>query len=408
METLNKILKKDSVLKDLSKKEFKNYFSVGSNIDDLTKKLDREEREEIKKLIKNKKQFNKFINDKYDNNKKSKDIVFEKPFKSYNRGIQYETTAACQRFQADLADMTFLKKHKIPLRQYNWVLVIVDLFSTKVWYIAVTKKNKKIMARVLEKFFRDLKFTFNHNEHIWLQVDKGGEFYNSEVKKVMENNNITLYSTKGKAFIAEQRIFLLKRYFKDNLVKDKSSFLKKKKKRHINWWSVLPTIQNKVNRLKSSRLHETPENLWNSGKRNDKLLFNKNKTVTKALESEYSRNLKEKTNIKSNAEGLNMEVDENSTVLLKNTERDDENKINRFTKSTTNVDGEWSKSKYIVSNKLINTGQIGPPVLYQLRDNNGSLLEGLFTREDFYNTTKDDRIRTKRDKDIQIERYQND
>lgn len=410
MDAFDKIRRKDSLLRNLNRKEFKSYISVKNNIIELTKKLDKVTIKEIQTFLKDKKAFNRYVNNIYnnDNNKKEEEVIFEKPFKTYNRGIQYETTAPCQRFQADLADMSFLKKNKIPLRMYNWVLVVVDLFSTKVWYIAVTKKNKNIMARVLDNFFKDLKNTFNHNDHIWLHVDKGGEFYNTEVKKVMANNNITLYSTKGKAFIAEQRIFLLKRFFKDGLIRDKKSFLKKKNNRHNNWWSLLPQIQNKVNRLKNSRLNETPENLWNNAKRSNELLFKKNNIVTKSLKSEYNRNIKDKSSIKTNNPGLNLDVDTNDSVVLKNTERNDENKINKFTKNTTNVDGEWSKTKYIVSSKLINTGHIGPPVLYQLRDTAGKLLEGLFTREDFYNITNKDRLKTKNEKEIQIERYQNE
>lgn len=405
MELLDRLKKKkNNILNDLNEREFKKYLKDDNNLKDLTNG-DKEDYKQLKTFIADNKTFNAYIKEIYSVDKDDGRPIYDKKFQSYNRGIQYETTAPGQRFQADLADMTFLKKKKIPLRRYNFVLVICDMFSTKVWYIAVTKKNKDVMARSFERFFSDLRDKYNIKDHIWLHVDKGGEFYNSKVKEVLMNKNITLYSTKGKAFLAEQRIFLLKKYYRDKMITEKKDFLKKRNSRHENWWTLLERIQNKVNRLKSSRLRETPENLWNNGSRSDKNLFNKNKTVTKALKKEYTNNLIKKTQVKTNKPGINFNTEIDDSVNIKNIERSDENKNNRFTKQTTNTDGDWSKTKYIIANILKNNTNIGPPLLYQLKDESGEILEGLFTREDFYNNSNKDRITTKREKNILMEQY---
>ena len=302
--------------------------------------------------------------------------------------------------------MTFKKIYKIPLRKNNFVLVVCDMYSTKVWYIAITKKNKDIMAKTMNTFFSNIRTKYNIKEHIWLHVEKGGEFYNSKVKEVMQNNNISLYSTIGKAFLAEQRIFLLKRFYRDKIIKEKNKFLKKSNSRHENWWTLLDKIQNKVNRLKNSRLRETPENLWNNGDREDIKLFSKNKRVTSALQKEYKGNIIKKTQINTNKPGINYDVKVSDSVNIKNSERNDDNsKYNSFTKQTTNIDGEWSKTNYIVGSILKNSSNIGPPLLYQLEDETGNVLEGLFTREDFYNNNTKDRVTTNREKNIMFEQY---
>jgi len=407
MEVLKKLLeKKDSDLSFLNKKEFISYFKSKDNVENIKKQLLDKAKVDLDELLKNKKDWKLFISNHFDSESKKSKTIHEVGFKSYNRGIQYETTLPGQRFQADLADMNFLKKHKIPLRQYSWVLVVVDLYSTRVWYIAVTRKNSTVMGRVMKKFFEELREAYGINDHIWLHVDKGGEFYNKKVEQIMKDLNITLYSTKGKAFLAEERIYLLKKFFRDLIPNGGLKEILKKGVGQKNWWTLLEKIQSKVNRLKNSRLGKTPNEIWNNGEGDNKILFEKNKKVTTALKSEYQRNLKEKTKIeKHSVGGLNMHVDENDEVKIQNVERNDENNKSTFTKRSTNVDGNWSKSKYIISKVLRNNGNIGPSVLYQLKDEDGKQLEGLFTREDFYNTSQADRLHKKIEKEQQMEEY---
>jgi len=404
MDILEKIRKdRNSDLFELNQKELKLFFKSKNNLKELLKQVPEEDQPRLDKLFSNKKLLNSYI-DSIENNKKYGHQLDDKPFSSYNRGMQYETTKPFERFQADLADMNFLKKYKIPLRKYSWVLVVVDLFSTKVWYIAVTKKNKNVMSRVLYKFFVDLRNTYRKDKHIWLHVDKGGEFYNSLVKQNMKDLNISLYSTKGKAFMAEERIFLLKKYFKDKIRKNGNNFLKNGRGRLLNWWMELPRIQNKVNKLQNSRLRESPNDLWNESERDEVLLFKKNERVTKALKSEYQRNIKEKTQIESNKPGINLNAEVDNDVVIDNVERNDDNRKNKFTKDSTNVQGNWSKTEYTINNILRNNTNIGPPSLYQLKDKNGKILKGLFTREEFHNSNND-RLYKKIEKENQIEEY---
>ena len=86
-----------------------------------------------------------------------------------------------------------------------------------------------------------------------------------------------------------------------------------------------------------------------------------NKKTTRTLKKEYQRNINKKSEIDTNKPGINYSVNTEDRVYIKNSERDYENKTNKFTKRTTNVDGEWSKTNYIISNVLKNNSNIGPP-----------------------------------------------
>ena len=118
---------------------------------------------------------------------------------------------------ADIANLEFLGKNAtFP----PYVLVIVDLFSSKVYTYPM--KSRKQIRQKLEQFFRDVKSKRN-SKKMRLQVDQ--EFQQVKIKDLNELNNVTMFSTSlrgGKAFAAEQKI----RELKTRIAKLKSQKLK--------------------------------------------------------------------------------------------------------------------------------------------------------------------------------------
>ena len=117
----------------------------------------------------------------------------------------YSFNAPFQLLHADIANLEFLGKNAT-FPQY--VLVIVDLFSSKVYTYPM--KSRKQIRQKLEQFYRDVN-SKRKGKKMRLQVDQ--EFQQVKIKDLNELNNVTMFSTSlrgGKAFAAEQKIRELK------------------------------------------------------------------------------------------------------------------------------------------------------------------------------------------------------
>ena len=108
---------------------------------------------------------------------------------------------------ADLADMTALSKDN---KGVNFLLLVIDIFSKYGWVIPLKDKKGETVAKALKTIFEERK-----PEKLW--TDKGREFYNKDVKGLIE-----LYSTENeeKSSIVERWIRTIKekmwKYFTDN------------------------------------------------------------------------------------------------------------------------------------------------------------------------------------------------
>ena len=93
---------------------------------------------------------------------------------------------------------------------YRFLLLVIDTFSKYGWIIPLKDKKGETVADVLKDIFKKRK-----PEKLW--TDKGREFYNKDVKDLVE-----LYSTENeeKSSIAERWIRTIKekmwKYFTDN------------------------------------------------------------------------------------------------------------------------------------------------------------------------------------------------
>ena len=108
---------------------------------------------------------------------------------------------------ADLADMTALSKYN---EGYRFLLLVIDIFSKYGWIIPLKNKQGVTVADALKKIFEE-----RRPGKLW--VDKGKEFYNNNVKGLVE-----IYSTENeeKSSIVERWIRTMKekiwKYFTDN------------------------------------------------------------------------------------------------------------------------------------------------------------------------------------------------
>ena len=103
-----------------------------------------------------------------------------------------------QQWQADLMDMTQVSKTN---NGYNFILTVIDIFSRKAWFEPVKRKVAKNVAGALEAVIKRARYY-----PVYLQTDKGTEFYNNQVKKLLTRYNIRHFSTNSelKASICER------------------------------------------------------------------------------------------------------------------------------------------------------------------------------------------------------------
>ena len=68
----------------------------------------------------------------------------------------------------------------------KYLLTVIDVYSKYGWIVPLKTKTGKEVA--IRKLFRN-----GHLSRLW--TDKGTEFYNRQLKSVLEANDVILYST---------------------------------------------------------------------------------------------------------------------------------------------------------------------------------------------------------------------
>ena len=88
---------------------------------------------------------------------------------------------------ADLVDMSpFFRSNK----GYKYLLTVIDVYSKYGWIMPLKTKTGKKVARAFRKLFHN-----GHPNRLW--TDKGTEYYNRQLKGVLEANDVMLYSTEN-------------------------------------------------------------------------------------------------------------------------------------------------------------------------------------------------------------------
>ena len=102
---------------------------------------------------------------------------------------------------------------------FGYILVIIDCFSKKVYARPVKKKNKFAVSNALRSILNNIDYYPNT-----LITDEGLEFYNKNVREVLDDFNIHHYSikTKMKASIIERFNRTLRQKLQKYFVKNKT------------------------------------------------------------------------------------------------------------------------------------------------------------------------------------------
>ena len=136
---------------------------------------------------------------------------------------------------ADLVDMQAFTKFN---RGVKYLLAVIDVFFKYGWLIPLKDKTGKSVASALETIFKERK-----PEKIW--VDKGKEFYNKDVKDLLE-----LYSTEN-----EEKSSVVERWIRTMKEKMWKYFSANSTNVYIN---VLPDLVREYNNIRHSSIKMTP------------------------------------------------------------------------------------------------------------------------------------------------------
>ena len=136
---------------------------------------------------------------------------------------------------ADLADMQAFSKFN---RGIKYLLAVIDVFSKYGWLIPLKDKTGKSVASALKTIFKERK-----PEMMW--VDKGKEFYNKDVKELIE-----LYSTEN-----EEKSSVVERWIRTMKEKMWKYFTTNSTNVYIN---VLPDLVREYNNTRHSSIKMSP------------------------------------------------------------------------------------------------------------------------------------------------------
>lgn len=144
--------------------------------------------------------------------------------------------------------MDLLDIHQFSRQNMNFrfILVVLDIFSRFAWARPLKDKTGANVAKALQ----DIISTSDRKpEKIW--SDRGTEFYNANVNRLLQRNGIELYSTHNepKASIAERFIRTLRRKIETNFILTQSTI----------WYDILPELIREYNHSRHRSIGMTPE-----------------------------------------------------------------------------------------------------------------------------------------------------
>ena len=108
------------------------------------------------------------------------------------------------------------------IKNGKYLLCVIDVFNKYAWVKPLEDKKGKT---VLNVFIKKLNESNRKPNKLW--VDQGREFYNKLLQRLLDNNDILMYSThnEGKSVIAERFIKTLKaKIYKKITTNDSKSY----------------------------------------------------------------------------------------------------------------------------------------------------------------------------------------
>ena len=261
-------------------------------------------------------------------------------------------------------DLLDIHKYARQNLNHKFILVIIDTFSKYVWAKGLKNKTAIATANAIEDVIINESKT--SPEKLW--TDRGTEFYNTAVNRVLREHHIHLYSTHNdvKASIAERFIRTLRRKIESNFVITHST----------EWYYILPQLLHEYNTTYHESISMTPQEARDptNFQKVYESLYNNNKQKNKTPEQIR----KERTPV--------FQVGDKVRISL--------NK-RLFEKEAS---ANWSEEIFEISDVLMQTR----PIVYKIKDLAGEEIEGAFYKEQLQKTYQDiyrvDRIVRRRQK----------
>ena len=138
-----------------------------------------------------------------------RNVLPRMPLSTKLSDTQFAVSHKGQWFQADLADIGYLRP---TAHEAKYVLIIVDVYSQRVYLYPLYRKDKTIDA--FKQFLQDTEGVRDKGVQVYIQTDEGTEFFDRPLLRLFADNGIQLFTTKmnkGHAFMAEQKIRELKK-----------------------------------------------------------------------------------------------------------------------------------------------------------------------------------------------------
>jgi hypothetical protein len=177
---------------------------------------------------------------------------------------------------ADLVDMSSMSKEN---KGIKFLLAVIDIFSKFGWMIPLKNKSGISVSEAFEKIFRGEASpheAMSSRKPKLLWVDKGKEFYNKNMKTLLKENEIEIYSTENeeKSCVVERWNGTMKqKMFKYFTANDTNKY-----------YDVLDELVNVYNNTKHSSIKMTPVEA--SNKENESSIYENLYGVSGAQESD--------------------------------------------------------------------------------------------------------------------------
>ena len=122
--------------------------------------------------------------------------------------------------------------------------MVLDLFSKYGWIVPLKDKKGETVTEAFKTIFKEGR----KPQYLW--TDKGKEYYNKNMKELLEKNNITLYSTEN-----EEKSSVCERWNRTIKTKMWKQFTVQGNTQYLD---ILPKILDQYNNTKHSSIKMTP------------------------------------------------------------------------------------------------------------------------------------------------------
>ena len=155
---------------------------------------------------------------------------------------------------SDLVEMQQFSKWN---KGYRYLLMVLDLFSNYGWIVPLKDMKGEIVTEAFKTIFKEGR----KPQYLW--TDKGKEYYNKNMKELLEKNEITIYSTENeeKSSVCERWNSTIKtKMWKQFTVQGNTVYL-----------DILPKILEQYNNTKHGSIKMTPVEA--SKKKNESTMY---------------------------------------------------------------------------------------------------------------------------------------